>query len=162
MALLLGQVPQQAPLFHQLQQQVGDLQQEVVRCPTGTAGGMFQVQATVLLRVKSRVLRAPALPPSVGRHIDHSLAAHLQGRHGLLVANGQKTNAKAGVAAQERPSDKGPLCFPRPLPKSVTRSYGERITPPETSWRRIGAGEQTPHPLSSNATASQAGTCVDH
>ena len=66
LALLLGQPPQQAPLLHQLQQQVGDLQQEIVRRPAGMAVGMFQVQATVLLGVESLVLRRQrCLPPSV-------------------------------------------------------------------------------------------------
>ena len=59
--------PQQAPLLHQLQQQVGDLQQEIVRRPARVAVGMFQVQAAVLLGVKSLVLRraSVSLPPSV-------------------------------------------------------------------------------------------------
>ncbi len=56
LALLLGQVPQQAPLLHQLQQQMGDLQQEIVRRPACVAVGMREVQATVLLGVKSNTV----------------------------------------------------------------------------------------------------------
>ena len=70
--------PQQAPFFHQLQQQVGNLQQEIVCRPARVAVGMFQVQATVLLGVKPLVLRSPAFPPSVGCHCHDGLATHIQ------------------------------------------------------------------------------------
>src|SRR5262249_9358035 len=65
--LLPGQLPQQAALLHQLQQQVGHLQQKVVGRPARVAVGVLQVQAAVLLRVKPLVLLTPTLTPAPRR-----------------------------------------------------------------------------------------------
>src|SRR3954463_5303828 len=58
---------------------MGNLQQEVISLPARMAVGVFQVQAAVLLRVKSLILRAPALPPSFRCHLHHGRRADLQG-----------------------------------------------------------------------------------
>ena len=62
----LGQLPQQASLLDQLQQQMGDLQQEMACRPACVAAGIFQVQATVLLGVESLILRGASVPSRRG------------------------------------------------------------------------------------------------
>src|SRR5262249_44156244 len=79
--LLPGQLPQQAALLHQLQQQVGHLQQKVVGRPARVAVGVLQVQAAVLLRVKPLVLLTPTLTPAPRRHFRHRVAIDRQRRH---------------------------------------------------------------------------------
>src|SRR5262249_48965410 len=79
--LLPGQLPQQAALLHQLQQQVGHLQQKVVGRPARVAVGVLQVQAAVLLRVKPLVLLTPTPTPAPRRHFRHRVAIDRQRRH---------------------------------------------------------------------------------
>ena len=75
-----GQAPQQAAGFEDLQDQVGDLHEVIVRFEQLRIGaeGMFEIQAAVLLSIETLVLNVPAISASFRGDLDHRVLAHVQ------------------------------------------------------------------------------------